>query len=512
MIQLIKNKYPAIGQTFRGFNPATSVYGGSRPFVNDTFETFSPAGNFVPASNFVPVDDFSPVGTRSPFIPRTFTDEPIFIPGRPGPGLVGAPPPSIPTPVISGPTFPTGVNPFPDPIGGFTPFDPNEPFIPNAEPPFRGPGMRSPIPNRFAQQAVTGIGTFSRFNMSEDVLQQQTEIVTGGVWSSGDASLTTFFSSSAQTTSQRRYYVEVYDDIPSAEGSAAQFSLAYGHAFGSGSDSQGQLNDSPSRAIYSQYRNLLLTPGTSRFTTYGSGSTNSIYALSFNRNRLKERLDPGNFEIPLALISGSRPVNATGSVAISSSNVVFTLIDDSSINTGSFTATGGRVYNIVSGSITAGVHNPSAPIYYGVSYPDYGAVILDGNVLDQKLNFQTGQATSIEANNHFALFRSISGSGTLTNTTTTDNFGFLARNSEKITSTHFFVRIKNGQFNYTNNPTFVTGSNGDVLTSFLTDPVTYITTIGLYNDQQELLAIAKVSQPILKSFSRESLIRVKLDF
>ena len=175
------------------------------------------------------------------------------------------------------------------------------------------------------------------------------------------------------------------------------------------------------------------------------------------------------------------------------------------VYTGSFTATGGRVYNLVSGSICSGVYNPSSPVYYGVVYPDYGTVIVDGNVLDQKLAFSTGQTSNVEANNHFALFRSVSGSAASTS-------GFLARNSEKITSTHYFVRIKNGQFNYSNNPTFISGSNGDILTGFLTDPITYITTVGLYNDQQELLAIAKVSQPILKSFSRESLIRVKLDF
>ena len=487
MIQLIKKKYPAIGQTYRGFNAANLYGGGAISRTPRTFDEFDivpqPAGGFQP---FLP-DDF-PIDTgRTP--------------------LVGAPPSPIP---------PIAPPPRPMPISGVNPLwsDPNYnwntgqidfnplSFTPDDGAIRRPPGVPpAPMPNfianRFAQ--TTGIGTFSKFNMAEDVLQQQTEIVTGGVWSSGDASLTTFWSSSAQTTSQRRYYVEVYDDNPSTEGSAAQFSIAYGHAFGSGSSAQGQLNDSPSRAIYSQYRNLLLAPGTSRFSTYGSGSTNSIYAISFNRNRLKERLDPGNFEIPIANVS-SRDTNATGSVSIGTT--VHKLIDDSSINTGSFTATGGRVYNIVSGSIAAGVHNPSAPIYYGVSYPDYGVVVLDGNVLDQKLGFVTGQASNIEANNHFALFKSVSGSAA----------GFLARNSEKITSTHYFVRIKNGQFNYSNNPTFITGSNGDVLSSFLTDPVTYITTIGLYNDQQELLAIAKVSQPILKSFSRESLIRVKLDF
>ena len=383
-----------------------------------------------------------------------------------------------------------------------TPLNANDNFIPTN---IVTPTVGSQLPQVSAQVAA---GTFSRFNMQEDVLQQQTEIVTGGVWSSGEASLITHWSSSAQTTSQRRYYVEVYDGNPSIDGSAGQYAVSYGHALGSGSSNLG-LNDSPSKAVYSQFRQLLLPAGTSRFSTYGSGSTDSVYVVAFNRNRVKERLDPGNFELPLQTIS-SRATNATGSVSVS--GAVYTLIDDSSINTGSFTATGGRVYNLVSGSIAGGVFNPSAPVYYGTSYPDYGCVVIDGNVLDQKLAFATNKTSNSEGNNQFALFRSVSGSGTVTNPLTSSPYGFLARNSEKITSTHYFVRIKNGQFNYSNNPSYITGSNGDILTSFLTEPVTYITTIGLYNDQQELLAIAKVSQPILKSFSRESLIRVKLDF
>ena len=44
------------------------------------------------------------------------------------------------------------------------------------------------------------------------------------------------------------------------------------------------------------------------------------------------------------------------------------------------------------------------------------------------------------------------------------------------------------------------------------DPKVYVTTVGLYNDNNELLAVAKLSKPLLKSFSREAIIKVKLDF
>ena len=347
---------------------------------------------------------------------------------------------------------------------------------------------------------------FTKFDQLNDVVANQTETVTAGLWSDGVSGLTTYFSSSAETTTQRRYYIDVYQGAPSVTGSAIQFSLAYGNALGSGSSAQGTLNDSPSRAIYSQYRQLLLSANASRFITAGSGSTDHIYVLNFKRNRLRERLDAGNFELPLVSVA-SRATNATGSVTVGTT--IIKLIDDSSIASANV-GDSGRVYNIVSGSLTNGVFNSSAPVYYGLVYPDHGVLVLDAKMLDQRLGFATNTSASTsataEGNNHFVLYHSISGSGALTNQ-------FLARNSEKITSTHYFVRIKNAEYNFSNNPSFVTGSVGQLSqTTFVGDPKTYITTVGLYNDSQELLAVSKLSQPLLKSFQREALIRVKLDF
>jgi hypothetical protein len=350
---------------------------------------------------------------------------------------------------------------------------------------------------------------FTKFDTVNDVVKNQVEIVTGGVWSDGIASLTTEFTSSTQTNTQRSYYVDVYQSNPSTTGSAVQYSLAFGHALGSGSNSQGQLSDSPSKAIYSQYRQLLLPANQTRFTTAGSGSTDYVYVLNFKRDRIKERLDVGNWELPLIRIS-SRATNATGSVVTGSG--VIKLIDDSSISSGTNTVAG-KVYNIVSGSINAGVFNVSSPTYYGMVYPDHGTLVLDGKMLDQRLGFATVTGSSVEGNNHFVLFRSISGSSFFTDPETSDPYGFLARNSEKVTSTHYFVRIKNAEYNFSNNPSYTTGSVGQISqTTFVGDPKTYITTVGLYNDSQELLAVAKLSQPLLKSFQREALIRVKLDF
>ena len=352
--------------------------------------------------------------------------------------------------------------------------------------------------------------TYSRFNVAEDVVSQQKETVTAGLWSGGIGTLTTFFASNVQTVSQKRHYVDVFDAATSDETRAVQFAVAFGHVDGNGSSKLGTQESPASKAIYAQYKQLLLNKDASRFVTAGSGSTDYIYAINIERARQKESIDFGNWEIPLQNIT-THTQNATGSVTVGSNRI--TLIDDSSIVPGGTTTESGVVYNIVSGSIDNGVHNTTNPVYYGLFYPSHGVMILDGKMLDQQLGFSTNLTASnaalSEGNNHYLLFNSISGSAAAAG----GNVGFEARNEQEITSTHYFVRVKNGSFNFSNNPSYVTGSVGDFKnSSFVGNPKSYVTTVGLYNDSNELLAVAKLSKPLLKSFSREALIRVKLDF
>jgi len=116
--------------------------------------------------------------------------------------------------------------------------------------------------------------------------------------------------------------------------------------------------------------------------------------------------------------------------------------------------------------------------------------------------------TQADNQNHNRLFLAISGAAAANSSN-----GFQARNEEEVKSTFYFVRAKNGEYNFSNNPTYISGSEGRLNQStFVGDPKTYITNVGLYNNDNELLAIAKLSKPILKSFQNEVLIKVKLDF
>ena len=377
---------------------------------------------------------------------------------------------------------------------------------------------------QLAETVISNGRIFTTFGPG-DIQGEYEEIVTKGLFTGNTGSLTTMFTSSLLTATQKTYFQEIHSTNDPAVSSLAnsELSMAYGHFNGSGSvDLTGNLNnDTPSRAIYRQYAQLLLAPNDKKFTINGT-NTDSIYILNFNRARIREKVDPGNFEINLAQLSSSLGTafanNAhTGSnVKISGTGKVISIIDDSSLNDPTATE-GGLRYNLVSGSIDGGtsIFNSTSPTFYGLLYPQHGVAILNADTLDLAstagVNFGTVTGSLVQGDNTVKLFTSISSSAGLLGSDKTG--GIQARSSEKITAAYYFVRVKNGEYNYSNNPTFTTGSLGEIFyPEFVSDPQVYITTIGLYNTNRELLATAKLSQPLLKSFTREALIKIKLDF
>ena len=356
-----------------------------------------------------------------------------------------------------------------------------------------------------ALAAATG-RVYTTFDTANDILSNNVSTVTTGLFSGNTGSLIAMATQSGQTAIQESYFRTVVDNS-----GRQQFSIAYGNFNGSGSkDLTGNLNDdTPSRAIYKQYAQILLAPNDLKFTINGV-NTNSIYVLNFNRARFKEKIDPGNIEIKLAKMNG----NASNPQAGLASGVdIREIIDDSSTQAGTV-GESGRIYNLISGSIDTGtvIHNAASPVYYGLLYPEYGVAILNGDTLDSQVLFGTNQASATDGLNMQRLFMSISGSATKTSPANR-NYGIQARSSEQVKSSFYFVRVKNAEYNYSNNPSFVTGSFAELkYTTFVNDPQTFITTIGLYNNNRELLAVAKLSQPLLKNKTKETLIKVKLDF
>lgn len=326
--------------------------------------------------------------------------------------------------------------------------------------------------------------------LEDDIVTNNATIVTQNMWSTNIASaLTTFFTSSAEVTGSGDYYYDIYQGDPATATSEVQFSIAYGHINGSGSfekyPDSGIVGHTPSKAIYSQYVNMLLQPEASTFTLNGGTIMTDFVAISFARERLKEALDPGNWDITM---------NEGAASAI---------FCDS--NTGTVETDVATSYDIVSGSIANGIYTPATPVYVGKAYPKYGILIFDGAALRTAGITIDNTSTNLSdphSNNNTAVFTAL-GLGA----------SFKARNKQTLASSYYFARIKNSKYNYSNNPTYTTGSSHQIIFSdWYTNPVTYITTVGLYNDKSELLAVAKLSQPIKKTKETEALIRVQLNF
>ena len=85
-------------------------------------------------------------------------------------------------------------------------------------------------------------------------------------------------------------------------------------------------------------------------------------------------------------------------------------------------------------------------------------------------------------------------------------------NTTELNSTIYFCRANHNEFNYSSNPTYTSGSKINVKNTALDNPVAYITTIGLYSADNELLAVAKLSEPIKKDPTSELTFRVRLDY
>jgi hypothetical protein len=355
-------------------------------------------------------------------------------------------------------------------------------------------------------------GIYKKFGALDTVVNR-TQIVTSGIWSGDTGSLYAFYTSSAQVNDNSgKYYINVYNLPTSSTSANVQFSVAYGDYNGFGAPTLGQDQSSllSTTAVYYQMANVLLDPGVNVFQIY-SGSTsvygdmNNFYAININRANYKERLDPGNISLTL---SGSRGL--------------VTLIDDSG-GTGETVTTAGRVYNLVSGSLNIGTSN-SASINsalasngqgFGLFYPDMGVLLLNPSALSASVGYELAAASSSVP----GVYQNLTGSKALIDTmnrggvTPLTNDGFVARRTENVSTSHYFVRANNREFNFSNNPSFVTGSVGQFTqTLFENDPHVYITTIGLYDDSNELIAVAKTSTPVEKSFDKEIAIRVKLDF
>jgi hypothetical protein len=311
--------------------------------------------------------------------------------------------------------------------------------------------------------------SFKRFDAEDLVISADS--ITAPVWSTGAPTLSTFFTSSTQYATNNQYYVEVYQTGSDLDGAAVQFSLAYADKLGSGSllyngDVAGK---SPTSTTYGQYRTLVFGDEDTDFTL-DAATLENFYIVSIDRARYKEKLLPGTFEI----------TTDQG-----------TFIDDSSERTTLTYCDAGRLYKIKAGTISGGVSNSAERGYF---LPDIGTIIMEDSTIGTA-------AVRGDDNNDENVQKFYN-----------DLVRIRLNSEETVSSQYAFVRVRNSEFNYSTNPSNITGSGDLRHDIMINSPQSYVTTVGLYNDNNDLLGVAKLSRPLLKDFTKEALVRIKLDF
>lgn len=331
----------------------------------------------------------------------------------------------------------------------------------------------------------TNGNTFTMFITSDDVVENQKANVTSNITKIPTNSAVT---SSIFTNSIYAWDLKVNNDVIATCVYAAKIvssSYTTGNNLYNSTSSlytTDTTSDIEMYINYMQYASLLLGSGENTFKISDSNGNVkdmlSFVAISYNRDLYKDKLDPGNIKIQF-------------------NNLLFTdnsggSNEDPTVNQSYFS------YDIIQVNPTTNTQVGNQT--YGILYPSYGLILLDTSIFETKIGIYDDTTTSTKKHT----------------TVKINNINLLqieARAVESITSTYYFIRLKNGMYNYSNNPTFITGSLGDIkIPLFKESPTTYITTIGLYNNRQELLAVARLSKPIPKNFTNEIILQVKLDF
>ena len=364
---------------------------------------------------------------------------------------------------------------------------------------------------------------YVRFNQQQDIVAEQAAELITSTWSDNTNNLQIAHTSSTQAdfstpTSSGHFHVDVFNKQTSDTTSEVQYSIAYGHRYGSGSpdftNDTGSFGLGASRVTYNQYRQLhfgndLDAQGNTQYFQFGSHTPDDVYIINLNRARYKNQLTLGSLSLHL---SGTA-IGCSPSDADDRPQNLITLSDDT-VSDGTSTDTNlGPMFKIISGA--NGVWSGSSPnqlvingssSYFGHFYPRAGLVILNGDAFSGSLepSASSGAQSSADGNldkNNARLFTHISAAG-----------HFILDTTEQVTSTFYFCRATNGAFNYTNNSSFVDQDNNIRHETMKLNPKVFVTTVGLYNNAFELLAVAKLSQPVAKDFTKEALIRVKLDY
>ena len=289
-------------------------------------------------------------------------------------------------------------------------------------------------------------------------------------------------------------WLDVWNGDPNEDNTRIQFGLAYAEkpenlsAFLS--TPENYKNDALGN--YSQYRALVLGSEESYFDFDGERRQTvteieeKFFIISIQRAAYKQKLLLGSLKLTLK----------------NSDNAELTLIDNSDENTPVENIDSGRRYRLKRGP----TDNSNQVTYdgnYGWFLPDIATILINRKALDVSVDnggfgFVVDENAAERNTPSKAFLQSI--------------HGFSLRSEETITSNFVHVYTDPQEFNYSTNPTFIQADGTIIDPVLISEPVSYITSVGLYNNNNDLLAVAKLTKPLRKDFTIGPVIRIKLDY
>ena len=308
-------------------------------------------------------------------------------------------------------------------------------------------------------------------------------------------------------------FVSVYD-YPYLSSSANHiFDITAGYASGSGFQNSTNVQDQKKINIYNQFAQVLapydVSGNIQQFdqdgnVVGGGPKMDSAFFVSFGRLLAKDEIKKGSFRLNMFATTpdGSNvAANRTGLEAIGDYGAATTFKQNSP--TGEY----GLLY---SSSADAGTSNLSV----GHIYYQAGIAVITSSF------FQNAVPTMTTASAMSAIITSsvedLLVSGTIDECANAVRYAYYNldfNNTTELNSTVYFCRANTSEYNYSSNPTYLSSSKiivkGD---NAFAEPVSYITTVGLYSADNELLAVAKLSEPLKKTPSNELTLRVRLDY
>ena len=225
----------------------------------------------------------------------------------------------------------------------------------------------------------------------------------------------------------------------------------------------------------------------------GGTKMKEVFFINFARLLNKDEIKKGT--LSLQFMTGGTP-DARGDV--------LSIADHNAQNEFRINSPAGEYGILYTSSATPNTESGVGHIYYQAGIAVLTASIFDGQFGPNDQNLETTASVDII----------LSGSNITASCDGIRNawYNVQYNNTTELNSTIYFCRANHNDFNYSTNPTYLSGSKIRVKTNTFDTPVSYITTVGLYSADNELLAVAKLSEPIKKQPDTELTLRVRLDY